>query len=358
MNQVPRSDASQSTEASSPPGEKSAGKSFGQVASRVSAWTSKLLLSGIVLVAGLAFGVQVLSWWRESPQPSNAASSVATLPTIEGPLNDLAAGHSIQFGNQPWQITRRSLAGSQEDATKQLTECAAELLASTQLPANPPSPAERQFLELAAHERPARVLPDGSRLFALDSRGVLPMVVGVRDPAASSLDSAQPAKPAFSGAAAASAKPTGTVPSQPTIASPYGRVVTWGMAVPRSEQAWTMYVFVCRGKAADALQLSIDMRLPPRAERVMATVASDGSAMVSFNGPANAATAWKDFWDHWADERSWQAQFAWRESGRRWNRSWTVAGPKDANVVDIHFGPDQHGGTAGLLILSPAVEPK
>jgi hypothetical protein len=60
---------------------------FGQLAHRISAWTTNLLAAAIVIAIGLALGWQITSWWREKPAPSdtaNLSTAAASLPQVDG----------------------------------------------------------------------------------------------------------------------------------------------------------------------------------------------------------------------------------------------------------------------------------
>ena len=83
-------------------------RSFGRLALRISAWTTKGLLSAIILVAGLGFGRQVLHWWAADRQPPQAAPAAAL---ADNRLGDPTQPHVFQFGNQPWSLRQQAIAG-------------------------------------------------------------------------------------------------------------------------------------------------------------------------------------------------------------------------------------------------------
>ncbi len=90
-----------------PPG---AVNNFGQLARRISAWTTNFLAAAIVVAIGLALGWQLTSWWREKPAPSETAdlsTAAANLPQV---------GNEREFWTKGGLLKVQSITGTPDDA--------------------------------------------------------------------------------------------------------------------------------------------------------------------------------------------------------------------------------------------------
>jgi len=154
---------------------------FAALATRVCGWTTKGLLTALVIVAGLGVGRQVLVWWRQVEPVAEPGNSPVT---VGDGLGDLSRPHVLQFGSSPWSLGRQSVRGSQEAVTKTLREACRQAVRSCPLPPDPMTDAEKTFLATLAARQPAEQEGDTWRLYQLS--GDFPVVVGTRQVAADS----------------------------------------------------------------------------------------------------------------------------------------------------------------------------
>ncbi len=87
-----------------------ASANFGQLARRISAWTTNLLAAAIVVAIGLALGWQLTSWWREKPAPADAGdltTAAANLPQV---------GNEREFWTKGGLLKVQRITGTPDDA--------------------------------------------------------------------------------------------------------------------------------------------------------------------------------------------------------------------------------------------------
>src|SRR5215208_6329247 len=87
---------------------------FGDLACRITAWTTNLLATAIVLAGGLAMGWQVLAWWHERTQPNAAGAMPA-----EAALPPIAEGREFWTRGGPLRI--EIVSGNREAAMKAMS---------------------------------------------------------------------------------------------------------------------------------------------------------------------------------------------------------------------------------------------
>jgi hypothetical protein len=263
------------------PKRKAAPPGFARVARQVSSWTSKGILTVVILVAGLVFGREVLTWWGSD---MTAAPQLARGVAVGEGLGNPAEPHWLQFGDQSWSFTLQAAGGSAKEVAATLrANCRATTQAAV-VPDDPPGPAEQDFLRSVAGRKPVEEEAGKWQLYELE--GAYPMVAGVLG--------TQRAEPARSNVA--------PVPS-PHFAR---RVVTWGLAVPKGPNTWTVYAFHRAPRPGASEQYLSEVALPPGALRTLAIGAAGGGGMLSFRGPPEVET-WKQFFDSWLGSRGWNA---------------------------------------------------
>ncbi len=297
---------------------------FGTVARRVTAWTTNCLVSAIIIVAGLGFGRQVLLWWSEDASP----------PAARPPAADWFANpsvpHSIEFGNQSWAMSRRSMQGNAERALAELRTVAAALTRQSTIPDEPATPAEQKLLDRLSREKPILEQPGAWQVHQFG--GPFPMVAGI-----------------LRGSSRTEA-PGGT-----QLAATTQRVVTWGLGLPAGKDEWTFYTFSCSGGGGEPFPGLSNLGLPPGATQTLNIRATDGGAAVAFQGPQEADD-WKDFFDAWFHDQGWAAG-SWRRNGSSWHLRARSGGEKKETTIDVQFGPRADGRLEGLLVVSAARAP-
>jgi hypothetical protein len=167
---------------------------FGQLARRISGWTTNLLASGIVLVAGLAIGWQVLVWWREAG-PDDAAAMQENLAALVPQME----GREFWTKHGPVRIER--FHGSEAEATAAMRAFCRAADARTGL-AGLAGPGEERFVK-KLREQPA--LEESGSVAVYQPAGQTGMMVGVR--------------------------------------GPDNRIVAWSFALPVEERVWHLYHF-------------------------------------------------------------------------------------------------------------------
>ena len=353
--------------------------SFGRLAQRIAAWTSSLLVSAIILVAGLVSGRQVLHWWRDDPPGARALPGAHEAPPA-APADSAGDWQKLEVGGGQWSMSVRSVAGDRTAAEKELRRACKAATATATLPGEPALRAERA---LVARLGPATLIETtdaGWELHALADAppdalaDSMPMVAVVRR-AASIAGSQTPTPPAVAPAAAPAAasaqplRPSASAPSQtPSHAEQSSQAVTyvaiWGLAIPAGPKRWTAYLFQpTHSKEDTAAAAPADIPVPPGATKLLALSSTAGGAMVSFQGPAEP-DAWKRTFDRWLADGGWQAPQGWRSSGNGWYlrgqhapalapAASAAPAARAGAVIDIRFSPDPKGGFAGIVVVTP-----
>jgi hypothetical protein len=306
------------------PETRSKSPSFADLAKRMSAWTTRGLLTAIILVAGLGLGRQVLKWWAADSADPKATDDQP--PAADG-LGDPARPHIVRFGNQPWSLRRELVSGSKQAAADALRADCRKIAQQVGVLAGLPQRDEKEFLEYLATCAPVEQEAGLWRIFQLDQG--FPMVVGVRE-------SAEQAPPK-TGAELARTAP---------------RVVTWGLAVPAGPDAWALYTFQSEPRSGQSFPDLPDVPLPPGCQQTLSMRVVGGGAMIGFEGP-NEPDSWTRFYGRWFAGNGWEAVGQWQHADSAWYGRYTATGQGPAATVDVRFAPDGRGRLTGLLIVSP-----
>ena len=134
--------------------------SFAALARRLSSITSRILLSAVIVIAGIGVGRQILSWWRE------AADAPQQAPLPVAGLGDPSAVHEIVLADRPWAIVQQSFQGDAGEAADALLgACHRAAEATEAMPLPPPGPEEQQLLDRLERARPDQKggAPEASR---------------------------------------------------------------------------------------------------------------------------------------------------------------------------------------------------
>lgn len=289
---------------------------FRDLARRISTWTTNLLAISILAVGALATAGRLTEWWRAEPP----GSAVFTPDPTRGPWDD-PGELVLVFGDQPWSIRRQSLAGSVDDASHALLEQCRDVLNKTASPASlsTADASEQSLLERLRDAAPVEEVPDRWRLYAIG--GPLPWIVGT----STAPDKTQGASQSSFGAHDAGAN---------------GRLLCWGLALPRPEQGWTLYVFDRRPADTRGGDLP-EVPLPSTARRSLRVVGFGGSALTTFSG-TGPATRWIVEFDDALATGGWQRLGDWNH-GRT---SHTASYQRDKNAtllrleITLTQGPD------------------
>ncbi len=300
----------------------SAAPGFAAVATQISSWTTKGLLTAIVLLAGLGFGRQILTWWAaDATSPGNPANGPAM-----GALGDPRQLATIQFGDDCWSLRRRSITGDKAKAVEQLRAACREVLQAGPPAVQAPRAEEEEFLAFLSNAIPVDQKPNQWRLY--EFHAALPMAVGLVRPGAIGAQ---------------------TSPARGNLAQAGYRVVTWGIAVPTAEAAWTLCTYQSATASPEGSAGLVDVPLPPGGHQTL-LLQSAGGRTVAVSGPDRPAQ-WRRFYEDWFRRQGWRPAAGWRAFG-----SALVCEVRRAHrrgSVDIHFGADGRGGLSGLLLMTP-----
>jgi hypothetical protein len=289
---------------------------FLKAANRVSVWTTRLLLSGVVLVIGLGFGRQVLEWWAPaSAQPE----SVSMAPDS---LADAMHPHRIAFGDGALSIERRTMAGTREEAVAALGKQCGEATRNAPMPAAEPNASERSLLERLSPATAQQVV-ENRQVHVVD-RGV-PMAVGLKYP------------------------PNHRPAEGSNLAQSGARVVTWMIAIPSEEDAWTLYSFQPE-QTSNAAGASPVVPLPPGARRTMALEAIGGGAMIGFEGDVEPAACLR-FYEQWFAGEGWSQVGGWHR-GDGWYARFRKETEAAVQTADVRCGVDHQNRLSGMLIVT------
>lgn len=317
---------------------------YARLAQRIAGWTTKGLLTAVILAAAVGFGRQVLVWWGEDDR-RQAGPGFAQPFELDDGLGYEAQEHVLQFGDHPWAVRRRVMAGTREEVIGALLAASREAVAAAPGAVGAIGPSEAHFLESIAGRTPVAEEPGKWQLFQLDEG--FPMVAGVRLQG--------------SGRGGDAEVPGGPQPTPPPDAAPPGaqvaeggrRVVTWGLAVPAASQGWTLYTFQPAERTGGTTTELPDVPLPPESKRILSMRVAGGGRMTAFQGPPQPET-WMLFYDQWLRKRGWSASLGWSETAGARAARFTKSGDPAAGAIDVRFGPDGRGGLSGLLMVTPA----
>jgi len=300
---------------------------FGRLARQMADWTSRLLLAGIILVAGLTFGRQVVRWWhvgQPSPGPGDAGALPAAAPELE-------TAQMIRFGRQGWVLRRREVAGDRQaamDALLREARSAARASAASRPARSGVSgsrsvgPEERRLLALLAERTPAERQPGRWRIYRLDE--AIPMAAVVAE------------------------SPRDDGPEEGhDLAGPGAGVITWAIAVPQGPGAWTIYGFQPGLSADGEGLLASRIPLPPEAERLLEVSGADGS-IAAFEMTATLEQA-REVVDRWAAEHGLCGCGAWQQLGEGAARRFRASQGREEHILDVRLACSGAGRTRGVV---------
>ncbi|MGQ9574037.1 MAG: hypothetical protein ACUVUC_01840 [Thermoguttaceae bacterium] len=312
---------------------------FVRVARRIASWTSRLIVSTVILLAALLFGREAVRWWHTDPA---AGPELSELVTAGSGLWHPTGTHLLQFGDRQWTISRQRAAGPPHDVAARLRAMCRADIQEARLPEDRPGPAEREFLQCLAGRKPVEQHRGRWQLYELE--GAFPIVVGVKPGEGAGGGGSPSDKGAAHGTLAAEAPHSAL------------RVVSWGLAVPNGDNAWTLYNFRASGGLFEGDGLQVRLGLPPGFSRILCMSLPGGGGMVSFRGPADLETC-KQFFERMLAGQGCQAVGQWQELGGNWWSQWKGGNAPARGSIDVHLAPDPRGGLTGLVILAagPAI---
>lgn len=294
--------------------------SFGSLARRITAVVNKTLVTGMILVAGLAVGRQLVEWWRPAPE-------FGTRTDAEDGFGDPQRAHEIEFLASGWRLQRQAVAGDQQAARRELTRSCRKVLAESgrgQLGQK----VTPRLAAVLAKVKPVEEQPGRWRLYELDQG--LPLVLGIAPGGDRQASERAPA-------------------AEVSVAPAAGDVVTWGIAIPAGPEGWAAYTLTPGGWRRDGGLGRVPP--PPGAEPLLAVEAAEGGAITTFRGRLEEQ-GWKAFYDEWFRREGWTATTPWRKDGAAWRAEFR----KQADDRQLHghleFLHDGQRGDSGTVLIT------
>jgi hypothetical protein len=286
-----------------------------RVARSLSSRTTDLLGIAIILVGGLTLGRQVIDWWRTDP--TELARTAASQPALPLTWGDNGVPVSLEFGDQPCAIVRRTFRGSHVDALSALRASCRELLDRGDPPQKPLDDGERRLLDQLADLHADEEQPGVWQMYQVaDAFGV---VIGTR--------------------------------KFDTSAAPR-RVVCWGILFPLVDDEWVLFTFHSAAGSTAAGGLP-SPPVPPESRRVLALRDARGGAIMSLAGTGQPLD-WMRFYEAWFDRQAWRRLTDWQHAGNVRQARFV---PRDAGSVataDLQIVEDPNHRLTGLLTITLA----
>jgi hypothetical protein len=142
--------------------------------------------------------------------------------------------------------------------------------------------------------------------------------------------------------------------------APFGRrVVCWGLALAASENEWTLFTYHPSGGSMASVEPTVQVSLPPGAERTLTLRSEEGGAIVGFRQRSESTEqnsnetpqAWMRFFDQWFVGQGYSSAFNWRELQGAWYARFEHA---ESGRIEIQLAEDQDHIIKGTLVLTPA----
>jgi hypothetical protein len=293
------------------------------IAARIGNFASNLFVSGVILIVGLAFAREVISWWRTDSVAKTSSAVTSTL----GEYNPRGGSDQqlLEFGDFPFVLNRQDFSGDVDEAVAQLRTACRHAVGSATPLAREFSPAEQRMLAAARTLAPVEEEANVWSIYQINAP--LPMVLGVRS---------------FS--------------SQ--VATAELRVVSWGLAVPDAtpegepQSEWTLFTY-----SSDAITGVPPNRLirpaPPGGQRTLLLRTDRSDAVVGYTG-TGTVESWIKFYDALFVERPSRPNSDWQVDGGSWRRRFETAEMETIDVVIRRDGVDRLNS---LVITSPDKSP-
>jgi hypothetical protein len=303
--------------------------------------TTDLLAIAIILIAGLTMGRQVIEWWRTDPTKLTAPLDGSQHSALT--WGDNGASVSLEFGDHPCAVARRTFHGSHFDALSVLRADCRALLDRPDPPQKPLDDSEHRMLDQLAKFTPDEEEPGTWQLYQIaDAFGV---VIGTRH----FTDSADQESEVSGQRSDATSDhdPRSTIHPPPLSSR---RVICWGFAFPFSKVNWVLYTFHSASASATVTGLPVP-GLPPQSRRVLSLRDERGGTVVSLTGAGQAAE-WSRFYDAWFAGQKWRRDADWQQVGNVRQARFRPQGGELTATADLQIVEEKSGRLTGLLTIS------
>jgi len=276
--------------------------SFRTIAKRIGNLATNLLVTGVILIVGIALAREVVSWWRSD-------SSFGRVSPITAVVGDhvpaaSAARQLLEFGDFPFVLNRQEFVGDVTEVLEKLRTACRKAIDSSQPLMHEFGAAEQRMLDAAKRLPPVEKQANRWSIHQIETP--LPMVVGVR-----SFD--------------------------PQVATADRRVVSWGLAVPDATPAgerqsqWTLFTY-SSDSTAETTPEKLIWPAPPGGQRTLSLRTDRGGTMVGYAG-LGAIETWTKFYDDLFNEAPSQSSHDWQVDFGSWRRRFSRAGIETVDVV-------------------------
>lgn len=274
---------------------------WGKLARRITGWTSNLLVTFLILAAGLAFGVQVLVWWKSAPDEHESHGKSAG--------DSFAAGAWAEFRGAGRHFSCLTIQADEEAAVHRCEDvCLASAEAAVR-PSGLPTLAEQNVLEKLARVSPVRRSSQGIWVYRYP--GDFRLWVGVRVPKEAT-ENNSPSVTGGDHSASVSPFPLGS------------RIVAWTFLIPAGEKEWTIYRISPGTKEGIELNDGVGrgddalFPVPPGALVVSRFSPGPGSFFGVFEETTRgASTNWPIFLDRELERQGWSPVSHWSGGSSR-----------------------------------------
>lgn len=265
-------------------------RSYSDLARKIRGRTTDLLAIGVVLIAGLTLGRQVLRWWKTD----DAGSTVVPIVSATAAPISWGEGGSpvdLQFGDQATGFSRMELSGTKEQALQRLVAHCTDKTRQATLPHDLAPESELRLLERISKATPVQSETGVWSVYVIDQP--LPLVLGVR---------IAPATPGM---------PPATVEQSPR------RVVCWGWLFAQEKASFTAYCVQAAGSGSSSAGTGAEIPLPSTSRRIVSIHGSREGSLISFLGPG-PVEGWMQFYDNWGQKQGW-GPLHWERAGAAWS---------------------------------------
>lgn len=306
-------------------------RSLGALARRIATLSGNLLATAVIVILGLTFGRQVLTWWKGEPAVVSAPSSELDAP-MDG-LADPSLPHQLAFSDMSLTFNRSVFQGDESAALAHLRDECRRLALDFDDRAQSMIPVADDVVRRLAEYEPVeqgegwRIVQHGGPVITVVALRMAPIT-------------------ASSGAGGASQKAES--------------VVSWGLGLraPETEteeaassNRWTLFTCSGAGQRVSS-DLNLSSPIPPGSRRTLAMRVKGGGALIGFAGQGTASSS-KEFYDQSFQEQGWSRAGAWTRIGTNWHARFQK--PR-AESCDVQLRDDTDGGTSGILTVRPAAQ--
>lgn len=328
---------------------------YSNVAKKITAWTSNLLATAVVIMIALAVGSQLVSSYRPDESASGSLNSeiVSAWPELES--------CALEFGDSSLQLQRETMRGSSSDALTSLqTQCRSALENGTVVSSEP---GQREMNLLAnvvnaEDAQPIEVSPGKWRIFRVssgkDDELEFPMVVGVRDDV-EVVDEVSAntrvavwglAMPRFTSEPDASDATTETNSKTATKGTSNEKGAS--KAVVEAHE-WTTFVAVPAPESeANIFKSNL---IPKRFKRTLAIANPNGGSLIGFAGDSRLEAI--RFYDSKALSEGWEVSSAWKQNQDTWSARFKLPEESPFEGIQVQLHVNHNEKVRGMLLVQP-----